>query len=185
MPNLTSAYIVDLDNPQDKLEFQFMPPEIEEDKIADWEHFTIIGRSEPVQGWGSSGPRTFNLTLRFIAGDLTPEEVKQKVDFCRSLVYPDYAANLTPPPDLLLIVGKLFSSQVICKSYRTKYMSPWDTITLLPYQAEVTFTFEEVNQFPFGKKEVRSGRDISRQPVIQKDEPIKNVDFAISTENLA
>jgi len=84
--------------------------------------------------------------------------VKQKVDWLRSLLYPDYSNPnfVRPPHKVFLGIGKLIRSQCVVASVNANYKGPWDE-DLLPYLAEVDVSFQEINEIPPGVNVVRAG----------------------------
>jgi len=176
--SLIHAYLKDLDSNKwgesDTLQFGYIPEEISDSKSANYNLIDIPGRSEPIISYMNSSPRELSLHLIFMAGvgqdkhtatgdsssitEDNPQRVKQKVDWLRSLVYPDYSAAgiVRPPHRVLLSIGNLIKSVCITMSVSAVYKAPWDE-NLLPYIAEVDITFNEVNQVPPGYTTVRAG----------------------------
>lgn len=174
--SLIHAYFKDLET-QEVLQFGYIPEELSDTKTANWNAIDIPGRSEPILGYVNSSSREFSLHLRFLAGvdqlknpstssgepnrnttEDNTSAVKQKVDWCRSLVYPDYTnPNLIKPPHRVLFsIGRLIKSICVVSSVNAIYKIPWD-INLLPLLAEVDLTLQEVNNIPKGYSEIREG----------------------------
>lgn len=175
--SLMHAYLKDLVTGE-ILRFGYVPEEIEDSKSANYAPTDIPGRSEPIMGYINSSAREFNLRLTFMAGvgqlkhvNITPmyqpgtalpvEDddatfVKLKVDWLRSLLYPDYSnVNYVQPPHrVLLSIGGLIKSVCIVMSVNTTYKMPWDE-NLLPYIAEAGMVLQEVNTIPRGYSDVR------------------------------
>lgn len=180
---IQQAFLVDIDSPnRERLVFGWMPISISDEKAANWESVSIIGRSEPIMGYSDSGPRNFGFEFEFYAslfqsdqdnlGGLTGYDiVKQKVDWLRSLSYPDYTGQyLKPPHRVLLSIGALLKSIVICTSCNATYEGPWNE-RLLPMIAKVSIALQEVNRIPFSYEQVREGRDIGEIVPFQTQRP--------------
>lgn len=175
--SLINAYLKDIDSNKwgesDTLQFGYIPEEISDSKSANYNLIDIPGRSEPIVSYMNSSLRELSLHLIFMAGigqdkhtigDSTnvteddPLRVKQKVDWLRSLMHPDYssAGIVRPPHRVLLSIGNLIKSVCIAMSVNATYKSPWDD-KLLPYIAEVDIVFSEVNEIPPGYTSIRNG----------------------------
>jgi hypothetical protein len=175
--DIPGAFIRDISTsgcgPSGELVFQNMPTEIQDTKSANWSATSIIGRSEPIQGYSDSGPRVLSFTLEFAEsvdqGDSTshgPEAntvggnteiarawyVKQAVHWLQSLVYPDYSKQLVNhPPVCLVVIGEAIGSRCICKDVSVTWKGPWEPQSLTPILASVGLTFEEVNERFYGQ----------------------------------
>lgn len=174
---IKNAYLYDMDTTQEprKLIFDYVPDQINDEMAANYSATNIIGRSAPLQGYQDSGPRTFSIELKFhaslfgkeedtFAGSTGYDAVKARVDWLRSLTYPDYSETYAKPPHrVLLVIGTLIKSICIVDNVNVTYRSPWDS-NLLPMIAEVTLPLKEVNPVPWGSTEVRAGIDLGKQP---------------------
>jgi hypothetical protein len=159
-----------------ELILQGIPPEIQDQKSANWSPTSILGRSEPIQGYGDSAPRSITLNLMFIeslhGGDkglsnsMDNQYVRESVQFLQSLVYPNYdGGRIQPPPTCLLVIGSWLNMRFITKDVATTWKGPWSIPNLTPMVAEVSLTIEEVNYIPWGSTEVRFGANQgTRQP---------------------
>lgn len=135
---IQNAYII-LDEvgigPKPRLNFQLMPDSISDYKTANWGDINVIGRAEPYRVYANSTPRTFAFSLKFIASTSQGDagviaEVKNKVHFLQSLVYPTENAGIVDhPPVIFLIIGDFISSRCIAKTYNTRWSGPWETVS--------------------------------------------------------
>lgn len=121
-----NAFILDM-NTGTRITFNWMPASFSESKSANYANTQILGRSEPVLGYASSGPRVFSIPLVFAAHNDAFNEVVQTTRAVRSWVYPDYTASGEPqlPPRLVLQVGSWLSSRCVCRSVDIQYHAPW------------------------------------------------------------
>ncbi len=176
-PNVAikNAYLVDIDTTEqpNRLDFDYIPDQINDENAANYSSTNIIGRSAPLQGYQDSGPRTFSIELKFHASLQEAEvdhfhnsygydAVKARIDWLRSLTYPDYSETYAKPPHrVLFVIGTLIKSICIVDSINVTYRSPWND-NLLPMVAELTLPLKEVASVPWGVTEVRAGIDVGR-----------------------
>ena len=117
----------------DTLYFTNIPDDIGSSKQANINPTTILGRSETIKTYGSSGGRAWNLNLQFFATDAGAsweEDVKKavvdKVNWCESLVYPQYINRLSQGPPLVrFIFGDYLNVLTLCTSVQTSVTGPW------------------------------------------------------------
>jgi len=152
------------------IKFQYMPESIGENKSANWQYIDILGRSEPIRFYSSSGPRSINLCLTFHALSSRIDDVELKIRFLRSLVYPDYQASKStntpfPPPVILLKIGEWLKMRSIVTNISVNRSGPWEPDTLYPTCAEVSLDIQELNVDPFDATDVFFGDDMTSFPV--------------------
>jgi len=91
-----------------RLEIQFMPSVISNERTADVSTMKIVGRSTPkYQIVG--GEEILKLTLDFFADELSRQSVMAKCQWLKSLTYTDGSKN--PATRVALIFGKLFNKE--------------------------------------------------------------------------
>lgn len=141
--------------------FPYFPASMTEEKQNNWAQVDIIARSEPVIGYGHSGPRTCTLELMFAATTDIQSEVLDKVDFIRSFDYPEYAAGGPLPPHVAhLALGDIIAMDCVLVNYRVEYTAPYTaTARALPYIAHVSTTWYETSKVPWQFSHVRAGLD--------------------------
>lgn len=158
---------------QDRLPFQFLPDNISESKAAIYGDIITIGRSTPIKTYSHSASKNLNFTLKFFAnpekGDMsmTPKVIKERVDFCYSLLYPDYSAGfvLKPPPKCLIRIGDQITFAGICKTVTSNYNLegpvPWDVgiagSGVYAHGVQINLGFEQVREIPPSVEEVSEG----------------------------
>jgi len=116
------------------IRFQMWPDSIDDAKSVNWNNIDVIGRSEPLVVYHSSGPRELAFTLFFSASvdekdEIGTAKVQEKVNFIKSLSYPVRAKETgfsTSPPLILLIVGDLIYTRCILKSYNVAWAGAWE-----------------------------------------------------------
>jgi hypothetical protein len=130
------AYLeIDLDYPKilrdkfpiQRLTFSNLPTEIS-DSGADpvWNEISIMGRYSPYMVYGGTSVNDISFTLQFYATGNPVSDVKQKVDWLRSMKYPVLHENISyRPPTLIFYWGNLIRRRVVLKSAQPVYRSPW------------------------------------------------------------
>lgn len=165
------AYIVHVEDPAQRLEFQIFPEEISMSKAAEYTSMGIVGRSEPVRAYSSSGSKTYSFELTFVASvdqndGGSSYDVLEKINWLESLVYPEYKNNITyPPPVVFLIVGDAINARCITTEVSPVLRGPWEINESPlgdefnwegPIQAVASVTFEEVNLTPLSSTDIRN-----------------------------
>lgn len=120
--------------PAGRIIFQYMPEAFTESKSVNYQDVDIIGRSEPVLGYRSSGARIFNIVLTLVAGE-TPDvvfDVIRPLWLVRSWAYPNYTDTKVPniPARLVFVVGSWLIQQVVLLRYDITYKAPWARVHL-------------------------------------------------------
>lgn len=179
-----SAGIFLTSDPTVGIRFQVWPDNISDYKNVKWSSIEVIGRSEPIRTYTSSSPQTFRFKLMFVASIDAADggvasDVKRKVDFLKSLVYPSKTSSgyTVNPPTVWLIVGDLINSRCIASSVSAEWNGVWDVESddiigpgavsedmrvTLPLAAHVDISFEVVNVEPFDSERVRRSGDLGR-----------------------
>jgi len=132
--------LVDAEN-RERLEFQYNPSEIGDDKTAHYADIKIPGMSHPKYQFVAGGARQISFTLSFFKG-----EVKQQVAWLQSLLYPEHSGTMlkSPPHRVIFILGELYPGIVcIVRQVKARYFNLFDQNSLAPQQAEVDITLEE------------------------------------------
>ena len=164
----------------DRLLFTSMPQNFQSTKSANLQQTPILGRSEPIKTYGSSGARVWNVELIFFANDNVITDVLDKIYWCESLAYPIYSNGVSQGlPVCLLAMGSYLNVKVLCSNVSTIIPEEWsiegrgdvggytDAINAnstlnafradLPMHAIVNMDFEQVATTPFGHRDVLFG----------------------------
>ena len=146
------GYLVDADG-GGRLEFQYNPSEIVDEKATLWAAVRIPGMSHPRYQYVSGEPRKIVFKLEFFKGD-----VKAHVAWLQSLLYPEHAETMlkTPPHRVVFIFGELFPG-ILCvvRQAKARFFGLFEPGSLLPQQAEVEVVLEEFAQESVAWSEVR------------------------------
>lgn len=148
-----AGYLVDVDTGE-RLEFQYNPSEITDEKGTDYAAIKIPGLSHPRYQYVAGEARRISLRIGLFKGP-----VKQQVHWLRSLLYPEHAGTMlkNAPHRVLLIFGDLYPGVTcIVRQVRARYFGLFDRDNLLPQQAEVELTLEEFVSESVDWKQVRN-----------------------------
>jgi len=156
------------------LRFQNTPSELGTSKLANYQPVTILGRANPLWIYSSSGPRSWNLELKFVAtgpavfeddyvlGDKIVEgatvkainksiknQVADKVNWCEALVYPIYRNNISQgTAKINFVFGDMINTTCICTDVQSSYPGPWYVTSGSnlgwPIQAVVNLTLTQI-----------------------------------------
>lgn len=135
MNSLINFYIIAIDDPNDRLEFQFVPNEVAINSSA-----SIEGAATPSRNNSRfiyfGGDDAISFTLNFVAENDTREErieIKRRAEWLRSLRYDGR--------DILVVLGDLFSSDpYTVESVSIKYSELHSDG--LPKQAEISLSLK-------------------------------------------
>jgi hypothetical protein len=132
--------LVDIET-RERLEFQYNPNEIGDDKLTKYVDIAIPGISHPRHQYISGGGRRITFKLSFFKGD-----VKKQVAWLQSLLYPEHSGTTlkSPPHRIIFIFGDLYP-EIVCivRNVKTRYFSLFDQQSLAPQQAEVNVVLDE------------------------------------------
>jgi hypothetical protein len=134
------GYLVDVEN-RERLEFQYNPSEIGDDKAANYADIKVPGISHPKHQFIAGGSRRITFKLFLFKGD-----VKQKIAWLQSLLYPEHSGTMlkSPPHRVIFIFGELYPGTVcIVRQVKARYFSLFDQNSLDPQQAEVDVVLDE------------------------------------------
>lgn len=146
----------------DRLEIQFVPPELNFDRRPEVSPIQIVGRNIPKYHYGG-GSRTFEIQLDFYS------ELENRTDVIRKCrIIESWSANdghLVPPKRVKVIWGSLFSGStswwiITACPYR---ISNFDKTTgFLPRQAYMDLTLTEDSDTIVTRKDILSVYDGNR-----------------------
>lgn len=148
----TTGYIVDIVT-HERLEFQYNPDEITDEKSTDFATIKVPGMSHPRYQYVAGEARKIAFKLVFFKGP-----VREKVAWLRSLLYPQHEKTMlkNAPHKVLFFLGDLYPGTLcIVRQVRTRYFNMFDRDSLLPQHAEVDVTLEEIVQKSVDYTEVR------------------------------
>jgi hypothetical protein len=134
------SYLVDAET-RERLEFQYNPSEIGDDKTAQYADIRIPGISHPKHQFIAGGTRRITFKLF-----LFKAEVKKQVAWLQSLLYPEHSGAMLklPPHRVIFIFGELYPG-VVClvRNVKARYFNLFDQNSLTPQQAEVDVVLDE------------------------------------------
>lgn len=137
----------------ERLDFQYNPDEITDEKSTDFATIKVPGMSHPRYQYVAGEARRITFKLVFFKGP-----VKQKVAWLQSLLYPKHEKTMlkNAPHKVLFFLGDLYPGVMcIVRQVRARYFNLFDSDSLLPQHAEVDLTLEEIVQKSVDYTEVR------------------------------
>lgn len=152
MPKSPSGFLVDVTT-RSRLEFQYNPSEIIDEKGVVYAGIRVPGLSDPVHQFVTGEPRKIAFTLKLFKG-----EVRKNVSWLQSFLYPEHNGQALKhaPHQVLLIMGDLYpGTTCVVRQVKTKFHGLFDTRTLSPQQADVEISLEEWVSPSRDMKEVR------------------------------
>mgnify|MGYP001156676434 CR=1 FL=1 len=135
-----TAYLVDVDTGE-RLEFQYNPNDITDEKSTAYAAVKVPGMSHPRYQFVAGEARKIAFKVEFFKG-----QVKENVRWLQSLQYPDHGGPMlkNAPHRVLFIFGDLFPGVVcIVPSVKARFFHLFDQTTLDPQRAEVDILLEE------------------------------------------
>lgn len=144
--------IVEVNNPSERITFQFNPPKIGESKSANYALLKVPGNSDPIMHFVSGEIHEVSFVLEFYGTD----DVKDKVRWLQALQYPEFGATMLEhgPPLVLFNMGSLFNETFVVKSANPQWGPIW-TNELLPRQAAVQMVLFEYTRKQISKSGFR------------------------------
>lgn len=151
--NAMAFYIVNLLTGS-QIAIRIIPEEVSDSTSSQWEEVVPRGRSNPIYGYSSSGPRTVSYTIQ-LHDDYLPDGILTTVNQLRALTYPAYSGGSISPPKCLVRVGGNIKFTGICKEVSVTWQKPLRDGYYI--NAEVSLTFDEVCNTAKGSSEVAQG----------------------------
>ena len=148
----SKGYLVDVET-RERVEFQFNPDDIADDKSTDYAVVRIPGMSHPRYQYVSGKPRKIAFKVKLFKGP-----VRDKVHWLRSLLYPEHSGTMLKhaPHRVLLFLGELYPGvECVVRNVKARYFHMFDRDTLLPQHAEVDLILEEYVDESVDLNEVR------------------------------
>lgn len=142
---------------RERLEFQYNPNDITDQKDTTYGTATIPGMSHPRYQFVAGGARKVGFSVSFYTFDNT---VKARCDWLRSLLYPERAGSMlkNAPHRILFLFGQLYTgdSQWVMRDVKIHYSTLFDPKTLLPRRADVELLLEEFAEGSINASDVRT-----------------------------
>ena len=148
-----TAHLVDVQTRQ-RLEFQYNPNDIVDEKSTAYATIKIPGLSHPRYQYVAGEPRKITFKLQFFKGP-----VKERVDWLRSLLYPEHEGTKlkSPPHRVLFLFGELYPGvECVVRQVKVRFFHLFDRDNLQPQHAEVDVVLEEYIDQSVGYREVRA-----------------------------
>lgn len=145
-----------------RIVMKVLPEDISDSSAAQFNQQVPLGRSVPIWGYASSGPRniSFQVTLH---DDMCEDGLLKTVYNCYALQYPKYEGNQIKPPKAIITIGNIIRISAVPQSVSVSWRKPVrDNIYI---SAEVSFSFASAEEIPFGSDDIESlGTNPDHQP---------------------
>jgi len=104
-----SLYIIELAEPYERMEIQFVPETISVPRNANLKSVSIVGRNNDILQY-TGGGENLQVTFDFLSDDEHREEVVKKVAWLKSLTMKDGNSGIYR--NVMLIMGDLFQNEI-------------------------------------------------------------------------
>lgn len=133
-------FIVELQEPFERLEVQFVPKDIPWSRNANLSAVEVVGRNHPKYHF-TGGEDQVGLQLDFYSDEENREDVLRKVRWLQSLTYNDgYNA---PARNVKIVFGRLFQKEIWAVANVNAVLSSFNSnYGMLPQRAMVDITFK-------------------------------------------
>jgi len=160
---ITKGYLVDLSTPDwERLEFQFNPSEVNDDRQLQSKEVTVVGASHPrvIPAAGGARNISFGLIFHRTSESQPMSYVKEQCRWLQSLTYPVESETGVFFPKVQFIYGDLYDITVRVERVQVKYPGRFDGTTLLPWRAQVSLSLKEQVSSSVTLDKARSGDQV-------------------------
>lgn len=148
------AWIVELTEPFERLEIQFMPEDIQTVRSPFVVGVNPIGRNHPFYHY-LGGQDDMVISLDFYADDIRKRSVLEKVQWLKSLTYVE--GQQAPVHPIKIVFGKVFQREVFVVKKVEATLRDFDLFrSLRPIRASVKLTLSQHFDRNISRSEVRS-----------------------------
>lgn len=130
-----------------------LPPELSDSESANFDDTAIRGRSSPIKGYDSSGPRSVSYSLQ-LHDDYCEEGLETTISKLKALVYPGYS-NVVDAPSCYVRIGNAVRGLFVVNSVGVNYNLPYRNGMYV--QADVSLDLSEVPTTPRSATEIENG----------------------------
>lgn len=143
-----NAYVEGLYGPQVRIEFKFLPETLEESYSANFDNTELQGRSSPVMGYSSGGPRNLSISVTvhddYVGGG---DDIVDLANKFKSLAFPEYKNGKVEAPYVYIRFGSMLSMKAVCTDVSISWEKPYGETqnNRVAYRkAEISLTLNEV-----------------------------------------
>lgn len=130
-----------------------LPNDLSDSISATFDDTNIRGRSSPIKGYDSSGPRSLSYSL-ILHNDYCPEGLYTTIAKLKALCYPGYS-NTVDSPSCYVRLGKAVKGLFVMNSVGVTYEKPY--VDGMYVKAEVSLDLSEAPSSPLSASEVENG----------------------------
>lgn len=136
------------------IEFELIPETVSDNNSASFDAQDIRGRSNPIQGYNTSGPRTVSFSIQ-LHDDYCKDGILTTVNKLRALTYPAYGGGVTPP-SCYVRFGKMIRMKAVVTSVSVQWNKPYRNGVFT--QAEVSLDFTEIRNKSLSASNIEGGK---------------------------
>lgn len=145
--NVTKGFLVMLDDPSNRLVFQYNPERIEDSRSPNWSSITVPGISHPRHQFVNGGARVVSFRLSFLYPDDDRNGIRKRIKWLQSLTYPQHDGNnllQASPPIMIFGFGNFYPSlKCIVTNVKVTAFDLFDPTSLNPLRADIDIELEE------------------------------------------
>lgn len=141
----TSGLIIPLENSiSGAIEFQWNPHKLHREKSIPFNHLRLAGREAPIQQYGCGDPQVYSLEFTLSRMNRGDHWVTNAVEALFRLTKPVVGQFVRRTTKVRLILGDAIRATCFITKINVEYGPLYNPKTLLPYQAKVRITLEEI-----------------------------------------
>lgn len=138
-----------------RITFSILPEDISESNQAQFDEQSIRGRSSPLRGYNTSGPRNVSYSLE-LHDDYCEGGILATVNKLKALSFPTYD-GIVIPPKCYIRIGNMIGMTAVTSSVSVSWKPPFRNGVYLC--ASVSLDFSEVVTVPYGARDIERGSD--------------------------
>ncbi len=141
----TSGMIIPIENAKaGAITFQWNPHRLVREKSTKFNQLRLAGREAPILQYGCGGLPVYSIEFTLSRMNRGDSWVRDAVETLFSLKKPTVGQFVKRPTKVRLVLGDAIKATCLISKIHVEYGPLCNPITLLPYQAKVNLTLEEV-----------------------------------------
>lgn len=138
------------------MEMDMKPNGFSEGNSSNYNAEEIRGRSTPIYGYSSSGPRSASFELH-VYDDYCYYGLSSTVKFLKALAFPSYNGGVVTPPKAYIRYGSMISMRCIVETVEVAWSGP--TRNGIHVEATISLSVKEITQDPYSVGDIEKGSD--------------------------
>ena len=142
----TSGMIIPIENAKTgAITFQWNPHKLVREKSTKFNQLRLAGRVAPILQYGCGGSQVYSIEFTLSRMDRGDSWVRDAVETLFNLKKPTVGQFVKRPGKVRLVLGDVVKATCFITRINVEYGPLYNPVTLLPYQAKVNMTLEEVS----------------------------------------